>query len=91
MADYTPPPGMKNRKKDKDPNKPKRNMSAYFSYDATTNTKDDAILSFCFMFKNFINHHINTKDMKLQFFSFDDYYFLTMPPCSVRLFKFSFQ
>ena len=46
MADYTPPPGVKNRKKDKDPNKPKRNMSAYFSYDATTNTKDDAILSF---------------------------------------------
>jgi hypothetical protein len=32
MADYTPPPGMKKRKKDKDPNKPKRNMSAYFLY-----------------------------------------------------------
>jgi len=32
MADYVPPAGTKKRKKDKDPNKPKRNMSAYFLY-----------------------------------------------------------
>ena len=30
MADYSPPPGMKKRKKD--PNKPKRTMSACFLY-----------------------------------------------------------
>jgi len=33
MANYTPPPGSKKRKKaEKDPNKPKRNMSAYFLF-----------------------------------------------------------
>merc|ERR1711862_1091333 len=32
MEYYVPPDGVKKRKKDKDPNKPKRNMSAYFLF-----------------------------------------------------------